>query len=197
MSEQEAIAYSVYVGIDWADSKHDVCIQSKSSDEREFAVVRHRPEAIDAWVKDLHQRYGGRIAIAVELSKGPIVSALQKYDFIDLFPINPATLARYREAFQPSRAKDDPTDAELAVDILLRHPEHFKRLKPQSAEMRALTTLVEQRRSLVNDRGRITNRLRSALKQYYPQVLEWFEHIDTPLFCAFVKRWPTRSSVMR
>ena len=45
MSEQEAIAYSVYVGIDWADSKHDVCIQSKSSDEREFAVVRHRPEA--------------------------------------------------------------------------------------------------------------------------------------------------------
>ena len=33
--------------------------------------------------------------------------------------------------------------------------------------------------------------LRCALKQYYPQVLEWFERIDTPLFCAFVKRWPT------
>ena len=143
MSEQEAIAYSVYVGIDWADSKHDVCIQSKSSDEREFAVIRHRPEAIDTWVKGLYRQYGGPIAIAIELSKGPIVSALQKYDFIDIFPINPATLAKYREAFQPSRAKDDPTDAELAVDILLRHPEHFKPLKPQSAEMRALATLVE------------------------------------------------------
>ena len=59
MSEQEAVAYSVYVGIDWADKKHDVCIQSKSSDEREFAVVRHRPEAIDAWVKGLYQQYGG------------------------------------------------------------------------------------------------------------------------------------------
>jgi hypothetical protein len=57
--------------------------------------------------------------------------------------------------------------------------------------MRALTTMVEQRRCLVSERIRITNRLRSALKQYYPQVLEWFEHIDTPLFCAFVKRWPT------
>lgn len=197
MSEQEAIAYSVYVGIDWADSKHDVCIQSKSSDEREFAVIRHRPEAIDTWVKGLYRQYGGPIAIAIELSKGPIVSALQKYDFIDIFPINPATLAKYREAFQPSRAKDDPTDAELAVDILLRHPEHFKPLKPQSAEMRALATLVEQRRCLVSERTRITNRLRSALKQYYPQVLEWFEHIDTPLFCAFVKRWPTLTQAKR
>jgi transposase len=174
MNEQESVVYSAYVGIDWADSKHDVCICPEDSDTREFDVIPHRAEAIDAWVKDLRQRYGGRIAIALELTKGPIVSALQKYDFIDLFPINPSTLAKYREAFQPSKAKDDPT-----------------------AEMRALTTLVEQRRRLVNDRGRITNRLRSALKQYYPQVLEWFEHIDTPLFCAFVKRWPTLTQARR
>ena len=197
MNDQEEVVYSAYVGIDWADSKHDVCIQPKNSDTREFGVIRHRAEAIDAWVKDLHQRYGGCIAMAVELSKGPIVSALQKYDFIDIFPVNPSTLAKYREAFQPSRAKDDPTDAELALDMLLRHPEHFKVLKPQSAQMRALATLVEQRRSLADDLVRITNRLRSALKQYYPQVLEWFEHIDTPLFCAFVKRWPTLMQARR
>ncbi len=197
MNEQEAVDYSVYVGIDWADSKHDVCIQSKVPEVREFAVIPHRVEAIDAWVKGLYQQYGGPIAVAVELSKGPIVSALQKYDFIDIFPVNPASLAKYREAFQPSRAKDDPTDAELAVDMLLRHPEHFKVLKPQSVEMRALTIMVEQRRCLVSERIRITNRLRSALKQYYPQVLEWFDRIDTPLFCAFIKRWPTLAQARR
>ena len=90
-----------------------------------------------------------------------------------------------------ARAKDDPTDAELAVDLLQRHPERFAPLRPQSADMRALTTLVEQRRLLVGERVRITNRLRSALKQYYPQALEWFDHIDTPLFCDFIARWPT------
>ena len=127
----------------------------------------------------------------MELTKGPIVSALQKYDFFVIFPVNPSTLAKYREAFTPSRAKDDPTDAELAVDLILRHPEHFKPLKPQSVEMRTLTSLVEQRRTLVNDKNRITNRLRCALKQYYPQVLDWFEDIDTMLFCAFLERWPT------
>ena len=67
MNEQELVGYSVYVGIDWADSKHDVCIQSATSDMREFAVIRHRAEAIDAWVRDLQQRYGGTIAVAVEI----------------------------------------------------------------------------------------------------------------------------------
>jgi hypothetical protein len=71
MNEQEALGYRVYVGIDWADSKHDVCICPRDSETREFDVIRHRAEVIDAWMKDLHQRYGGTIAVAVELSKGP------------------------------------------------------------------------------------------------------------------------------
>jgi len=59
--------------------------------------------------------FGGPIAIALELAQGPIVYGLQKYDFLVLFPINPSTLAKYREAFTLSRAKDDPTEAELAL----------------------------------------------------------------------------------
>ena len=99
--------------------------------------------------------------------------------------------------FNPSRAKDDPTDAELALDLIVRHPHRFKPLNPQSVEIRTLVSLVEQRRRLVNDRVRITNRLRNTLKQYYPQTLEWFDHIETPLFCDFITRWPTLAQVKR
>ena len=189
--------YSAFVGIDWADSKHDICLQAADSDQREFDCIAHQVDHIEQWALGLRKRFGGLIAIALELSKGPIVYALQKHDFLVLFPINPSTLAKYREAFTPSRAKDDPTDAELALDLLLRHPHRFQPLQPQSVEIRALSTLVEQRRGLVNDRVRITNRLRSALKQYYPQTLEWFERIDTPLFCDFISRWPTLEQVKR
>ena len=163
----------------------------------EFGCIPHRVECIDEWARALHQRFGGPIAVALELAKGPIVSALQKYDFFTLFPINPSTLAKYRQAFKPSRAKDDPSDAELALDLLLRHPERFAPLRPQSASMRSLTSLIEQRRELVGDKTRFTNRLRSALKQYFPQTLDWFEHIDTMLFCDFLSRWPTLSAVKR
>jgi transposase len=125
------------------------------------------------------------------------VSALQKYNFFVIYPINPTTLAKYRQAFNPSGAKDDPTDAELALDLLLRHPDRFQPLNPQSVEMRTLMTLVEQRRRLMNDKVRITNRLRNALKQYYPQALDWFDHIDTPLFCAFIRQWPSLAQAKR
>ena len=197
MAKKPEDIFTACIGIDWADSKHDVCIQPSGSKTREFDVIAHRVETIDEWVRGLRKRFGGPVAVAVELSKGPIVTALQKYDFMVIYPIHPSTLAKYRETFQPSRAKDDPTDAELAVDLLLRHPERFKPLRPQSLEMRALATLVEHRRQLVGEKIRVTNRLCSSLKQYYPQALDWFDHIDTPMFCDFLARWPTLIQVKR
>jgi transposase len=189
--------FKAFVGLDWADTKHDICLQQAGDDRREFDCIPHQVTRIDEWATALHQRFGGPIAIALELARGPIVSVLQKHAFFTLFPINPAMLAKYREAFKPSRAKDDPTDAELALDLLLRHPERFRPLRPQSAGMRSLLSLIEQRRELVGDKTRFTNRLTSALKQYYPQTLEWFEDIDTVLFCDFLTRWPTLAAVRR
>src|SRR5258705_6577780 len=189
--------FTAYVGIDWADTKHDICLQAAGDIRREFDCIPHQVARIDEWAKTLHRRFDGPIAVALELAKGPIVAALQKYDFFTLFPINPSTLAKYREAFKPSRAKDDPTDAELALDLLLRHPERFAPLRPQSAAMRSLVSLVERRRHLVGDQNRLTNRLCDTLKQYYPQALEWFDDRGTVLFCDFLTRWPTLLAVRR
>ncbi len=189
--------FTAIIGIDWADKKHDICIQAAASEQRQIYQVPHKVDELDQWARSLHRQYGGPIAVALELSKGPIVSVLQKYDFFVIFPIDPTTLANYRRTFTPSGAKDDPTDAEYALKLLLTHTEHFTALRPQSVEMRTLMTLVEQRRRLMNDRVRITNRLRSTLKQYYPQALEWFDRIDTPLFCDFIKRWPSLAQARR
>ena len=189
--QTELSQFTAIIGIDWADKKHDVCVQDMATGRRHASQVKHRAEDLDDWARSLHRRFGGPIAVALELSKGPIVSVLQKYDFFVIFPIDPSTLANHRKAFTPSGAKDDPTDAEFALKLLLTHTEHFKPLSPQSVEMRTLMTLVEQRRKLMHDRVRLSNRLRNALKQYYPQALEWFDHIDTLLFCDFIRRWPS------
>jgi transposase len=119
------------------------------------------------------------------------VSALQNDDFLVLFPVNPLTVAKYREAFTPSRAKDDPTDAELQVELLLQHRDKRTPLVPPSPTMRALAQLVEHRQRLVGDNVRLTNRLTSALKNYFPHVLQWFQDKDTAIFCDFLSRWPT------
>jgi transposase len=190
--------YAAFVGIDWADRQHDVCLQPAGCDTREFSVLPHRPERIAQWVQALRQRCAGRpIAVCLELSKGPLVCALQPYDFLVLFPVNPTTLAKYREAFCLSHAKDDPTDAELALELLMTHRDRLTALPPQSAAMRALQRLVEQRRALVADKVRLTNRLTDALKQYFPQILEWFNDKDTLVFCDFLTRWPTLKHAQR
>ncbi len=130
----ELSQYTAIIGIDWADTKHDICVQATDSDAREFSRISHKVDQIDEWAELMYQRHGGPIAVAVELSRGPIVSALQKYNFFVIYPINPTTLAKYRQAFNPSGAKDDPTDAELALDILLNHPNHFAVLPDRGAD---------------------------------------------------------------
>src|SRR5262244_3402326 len=189
-------AFAAFVGLDWADAKHDICLQAAGTERREFLVLEHSPEAIDAWVQTLRTRFNGQpVAVCLELNKGPIVSALRAYDFLVLFPVNPFTLAKYREAFTPSHAKDDPTDAELQVELLLKHRDKLTPLSPQSPTMRTLAQLVEHRRRLVGDKVRCTHRLTSTLKNYFPQVLQWFPEKDTAIFCDFLSRWPTLKAV--
>jgi transposase len=88
-----------------------------------------------------------------------------------------------------------PTDAALQLELLLTHHDKLQPLNPQSPTMRALTQLIEHRRRVVGDKVRITNRLTSALKNYFPQVLQWFQEKDTTIFCDFLSRWPTLEAV--
>lgn len=106
-------------------------------------------------------------------------------------------LAKYRQAFTPSRAKDDPTDAEIALDLLLRHPEKVPPLRRESADMRALQRAVEDRRAIVEDRVRLTNRITNALKAYFPQAVDWFRDKETAIFADFLERWPTLEAAQR
>src|SRR5438034_2891799 len=103
MTQTSHDTFAAFVGIDWADAQHDGCLQTAGSAKRECFQFEHTPEAIDAWVTTLRTRFNGQpVAICLALTQGPLVSALRKYDFLVLFPLNPLTLARYREAFATS-----------------------------------------------------------------------------------------------
>ena len=196
--QEEASTFAAFVGVDWADRKHDICLQIPGFDTTELSVLEHRPKVIQEWALKLRERFQGKsIAVCLELSQGPIVSALLEHDIFVIFPVNPSTLAKYRRAFTPSRAKDDPTDAAIALELLRRHRDKLKPLCRESADMRVLRRLVEARRALVQDRVRITNRLTFALKAYFPQVLDWFRDKETDVFAAFLERWPSLLDAQR
>jgi transposase len=189
--ERSQSGYAAYIGIDWADQKHDICLYDPTTGELEFSVIGSQPEAIAAWAEGLRQRFAGRaIAICTEQKRGPLIYALCKYEFLVIYPVNPQTVAKYRQAFAPSRAKADPTDAQILVELVLKHKDKLTVWQPSSAQLRALQQMVENRRMLVGEKVRLTNRLIATLKGYYPQVLEWFEDKDTQVFCEFLTRYP-------
>ena len=196
--QEEASEFAAFVGIDWADCKHDICLQVPGTDAVEASVLEHRPKAIAEWAHKLRERFSSRrIAVCLELSQGPIVSALLEHDIFVIFPVNPSTLAKYRRAFTPSRAKDDPTDAAIALELLRRHSEKFKPLLHESPNMRALRTA-----------GRSAARPRPGSRAAYqpphvhaeglfPQVLDWFRDKETDVFAAFLERWPSLPDAQR
>ena len=184
--------WAAFVAIDWGDRKNVWKLAVAGSEQREEGETGSEPEEVDAWATGLAVRFGGRpIAVILEQSRGAMIYKLAKYAHLVLFPVHSATAARYREAFHPSGAKSDPGDTDSLLDLLLRHRGELRQMRPDNVPTRLLRILVEQRREMVDDRTRYSNRLTSCLKMYFPQVLKWFDRVSSPLACAFVQRWPT------
>lgn len=93
--------------------------------------------------------------MCLEQSKGSLTYALLKYDFLVLYPVSPRTLAKFREAFAPSGDKNDPTDAQLALELLRRHRDKLNPWCPADHQTRTLQLFVERRRKPVNDETRL------------------------------------------
>jgi hypothetical protein len=122
---------------------------------------------------------------------------LAKYAHLVLYPIHPKTAADYRKTFCPSGAKSDPGDTGSMLDLLLRHRERLQVLRPDTVETRLLQILTEQRRCMVNEGTRQICRLKGCLKMYFPQVVKWFDDVNTPLVGDLLQRWSSLEELQR
>jgi transposase len=183
--------FVAFIGIDWADQKHCWKLAVASAQATETGELKQTPEKLFHWAVALHHRFGGRpVAVALEQSSGALLYQLTQYPHLWLYPVHPATAAHYRQAFYPSGSKSDPADTGLLLELVVHHRDRLRRLAPDTPETRLLRMLVEQRRQLVDEKIRWNNRLKAALKMYFPQVLDWVD-IDTMMGCDLLDRWPT------
>jgi transposase len=195
---QKQPEFGAYIGLDWADRTHVISLRSADSNRVERYEVAHKPEALAEWVSGLQQRFTGqRVAVALEQSRGAVVHALMGYDFLVLYPVNPKTLAQYREAFSPAGAKDDPIDADLLLELVTLHRDKLRAWLPDDELTRTITLLVEYRRQLVAEQTGLSNRLTSLLKLYFPQALAWAGELATVQACDFLQHWPTLAKVQQ
>lgn len=183
-------APEVWIGLDWGHRQHAFALQDRSG-LRQDGAIEHSAESLHQWLRDLGQRYSARpVALAIEASRGAVIQALLQYPWLQIYPINPVTSARYRNAFTPSGAKDDLPDAHVLLELIRDHADKFRPLEEQDPLTRQLQGLVQARRDIVDRRTQVLNQLNSLLKTYYPQAQKLVGDLNTDLAVQFLDRWP-------
>jgi transposase len=189
MTDTAAEPFAALVAFDWADQKHAGALQTPDGKTESFELEQSSAP-IDLWATKLRERFAGKpIAVCLEQSKGALIYALMKYDFFILYPINPKQLSRFRDAIYPSGSKDDPSDADLLLELLSKHRDRLHPWRPDDETTRLIGQLSQDRRNLVDQRTKFTNAMKSRLKQYFPLALEVLGELDCELACQFLLRW--------
>jgi transposase len=191
--------YAALVALDWGDQTHAFALELSGAQGIETGTIEATPEALHAWLAALHERCARRpVALAVEAGRNTLLHALLEHPGLTVYPVHPATSARFRKAFTPSGAKDDGPDAEVILTLLRQHRDQLTALVLDSPATRELSALVSARRRAVDQRTRTTNQLGSVLKGYFPQALTLAgEDLGAPLARAFLRRFPTLAAVQK
>lgn len=189
---------AAWVGLDWADQQHLVCLYDVGTGQTELSRLEQKPEALQNWLGQLRQRFGGQpVAVVLEQARGAVIYALLSVDCLVLYPVNPQSLASYRKAYATSGAKSDSADAVLLMEMVRNSPQRFRPWTPDDADTRSLQLLTQNRRQLVNQRTAFTNQLTGLLKSYYPQALELAGELDSLQACDFLEKWPALEALQQ
>ncbi len=181
---------AAWIGLDWGHHTHAFVLQTPSGSPEE-GTLHHSAESLHTWLRGLGERFAGRpVAVGIEAQRGAVIHALLEYSWLIIYPINPLTSARYRQAFTPSGASDDLPDARLLLELVRDHAAKLRPLEPQDPQTLKLNGLVEIRRAAVDRRTQLLNQITSLLRSYYPQALELVGSLNTDLAVDFLSRWP-------
>jgi transposase len=165
----------LFVGIDWAEAHHDVCVMDDAGEVlRSFRIAEGIKgyETLHASIAE-HCEGPEEVAIGIETERGLLVGSLIAAGY-DVYAINPLSVDRYRDRHRVSGAKSDPGDAKVLADLVRtdRHNHHM--VAGDSELAQDLKILTRGHQALVWDRQRHVNRLRNNLREFYPQALEAF-----------------------
>ena len=193
----------LFVGDDWAEDHHDVELMDAAG--RTLAKAR-LPEGV-AGIARLHAMIGaqlgedaedaaGQVKIGIETDRGPWVQALIAAGYT-VFAVNPLQAARYRERLAVSGAKSDAADAHMLADMVRTDSHQLRPVAGDTADAEAVKVVTRMHKTLIWERTRATQRLRHALREYFPAALEAFEDLDAADTLELLAKAPDPASAAR
>lgn len=192
----------LFVGDDWAQDHHDVELMDGSG--RRLAKAR-LPEGV-AGMARLHAMIGNQVGdsadedvevvIGIETDRGPWVAALVAAEYT-VMAVNPLQAAEFRRRLGVSGAKSDAGDAHVLADMVRTHAHELRPVAGDSARAEAVKVVARTHKTLIWERTRHTQRLRHALRDYFPAALEAFEDLDAADTLELLAKAPTPAQAAR
>lgn len=194
----------LFVGDDWAEDHHDVEVMDAAG--RRLSKAR-LPEGV-AGMTRLHAMIGqavGDVAdqdedvevlVGIETDRGPWVAALVAAGYTVL-AANPLQAARFRDRLGVSGAKSDAADAHVLADMVRTHAHELRSTAGDSVRAEAVKVVARTHKTLIWERTRHTQRLRHALRDYFPAALVAFEDLDAADALELLAKAPTPAQAAR
>jgi Transposase len=168
----------IFVGVDWAEAHHEVCVVCVLDQAGAVLGRRRVPDGV-AGVAQLHGLVAdhaaepSEVVLGVELDRGLLVGALVAAGY-QVVAVNPRAASRYRERHATSGAKSDRGDAKVLADLVRTDRHNHRPVAGDSELAEAVRVLARAHQSAIWSRQRQLNSLRSALRAFYPAALDAF-----------------------
>jgi transposase len=165
----------VYLGIDWAEDHHDLCLLDEVGERLAASRV---PDGVEGLRRlhelvALHADSADVVVVGIETDRGLLVQGLVASGYA-VYAINPYAVSRYRDRHTTSGGKSDRGDAKILADLVRTDRHNHRQIAGDSDLAEAVKVLARAHQNLLWARQRHVNQLRSALREFYPAMLEAF-----------------------
>ena len=197
-TEVKEVVALIFVGNDWAEDHHDVHVMN---DAGKKLAARRLPEGV-AGVSAFHALLAEHaeepqeVMVGIETDHGLWVAALVAAGY-RVYAVNPKAVSRYRDRHHIGGGKSDAGDAKVLADLVRTDAHNHRVVAGDSDQVQGIKVLARAQQSLVWLRTRETNRLRNALRDFYPAALAAFEDLHYRDALAVLSRAPDPTTAAR
>jgi len=178
-----------WVGIDWGDQTHAVCILAAEGEVIDSFTLEHSAEGLDGLTTRL-LAHGPVLGIAIETDRHLLVYHLLRSG-LPVYPVNPEVADKWGKCLNVDPPKSDHRAAWTLASGLRAFAARLRPLRPDDPLTRELDLRCGHECDLIASRTAFANKLKDTLKRYFPEFLDWFSDLTHPTAADFLLAYPT------
>jgi transposase len=185
----------LFTGIDWSEKFLDFHLRTAGGKVLAEGRVKPSVEGMADLFAQLESHAStSEIGVAIETAHGAWVQALLDRGY-QVYPLNPKTVERFREALSANGVKTDKIDRKVLAMFLATFHQENKPLRPDDPEIIQLRIFCQDRLRLIEEHTAKVNELQAVLKCYYPAFLGLFGGLDSNITLDFLQQFPTQKQM--